>query len=352
MISVALLFANVNAEAARPSVPPATSIAKMIGDLSNSAKTDSEWHDNAILVDDLKRSFFSADYTDNDRCDALESASDIDLVNFYDDINSYDQLFLSSCLSSLQMRMMNYLNSQTTKLAANYKAIASEILTPCSDRKTEVFGPAQDWFVKPEGQVLYGDDLPPCAINLTFDDGPHPTLTNQLLKLLEEEKTTVNFFVVGRMVKANPGVLLNSYEHGHLIGNHTLEHKDLRKLSFEDATQQIESGYDSIKAVLNYYLPFFRFPYGASTPKLRSYLGFLSRVEFYWNIDTRDWAIKDPEALFKNALMRIQEQQKGIALFHDIQPQTIAAMPFIIKSLKEAGYTPYVVRPVTSNEKK
>ena len=70
---------------------------------------------------------------------------------------------------------------------------------------------------------------------------------------------------------------------------------------------------------------------------------------FYWNVDTLDWKYKDPEFLYDYALREIENEGRGIVLFHDIQPQTNVILPELLKTLKQKGYTFAVFR---TNESK
>src|SRR5690606_12515334 len=78
-------------------------------------------------------------------------------------------------------------------------------------------------------------------IALTFDDGPHPKLTRQILKTLEKYEAKATFFVVGQEVKEHPEILKEVHSAGHEIGNHTFNHEKLTKLEPEKIKQQIQS---------------------------------------------------------------------------------------------------------------
>jgi peptidoglycan/xylan/chitin deacetylase (PgdA/CDA1 family) len=78
---------------------------------------------------------------------------------------------------------------------------------------------------------------------------------------------------------------------------------------------------------------------------LRVYLNHLNRVEFFWNIDSRDWAIRDPEELFTHLLQEINKPKKGVLLLHDVQPQTIVVLPHLLRALGANGYQPLLVIP-------
>ena len=68
-------------------------------------------------------------------------------------------------------------------------------------------------------------------------------------------------------------------------------------------------------------------------------------AEFFWNMDTRDWGIKDPSELYRKVISEIDREKRGILLFHDVHPQTIDVMPRVLLALRNAGYTPALFIP-------
>lgn len=341
VIPALLAFANLEARAA---VPPAYAQVRQILHMNKSA-THEDWHAQENQVKSLKKIFMSS-YDETARCQTLNALAPSDLMVFYDDLTVSTNPKIMNCATDLRDRLQHYLTAQSDFLQKNHLVISSNKLSRCSDRQSTTFGPAVDFIVDHrKGGVLFGENHPKCGVTFTFDDGPHATLTPELLKILEKEQLLVNFFVVGRRVAANPALLRAQRTAGHLIGNHSMNHLDMRKLSFNRAGDEIEQGFNHITQTLGEYLPFFRFPFGAFTKDLRAYLDHLSRVEFYWNIDTLDWKLKAPEQLFTYALEQIEKAQRGIILMHDIQPQTIVVLPYLLAALREAGYTPYLIRP-------
>ena len=85
----------------------------------------------------------------------------------------------------------------------------------------------------PERTVAWAEDTVPKRVALTFDDGPYPNLTRQLLDGLRERGVKASFFVVGENAKAYPDVIKTMYEDGHLIGNHTYHHVQLTEVGEE-----------------------------------------------------------------------------------------------------------------------
>ncbi|MES2768229.1 MAG: polysaccharide deacetylase family protein [Bdellovibrionota bacterium] len=187
--------------------------------------------------------------------------------------------------------------------------------------------------------------LPAKVINLTFDDGPHESNTERVLKILEDYNIKANFFVVGRNVKKYPTLVEKTASLGHAIGGHSMTHASLDKLSFDSAKKEIDQTFDIVKSILSGVDPFFRFPYGARTKALRAYLSENNISDFFWNVDTLDWKYKDPDVLLKYALEQTTKTGRGIVLFHDVQPQTSAILPEYLNTLANSGYSTVVYEP-------
>lgn len=189
-----------------------------------------------------------------------------------------------------------------------------------------------------DGPRFVTADLPKKTIAFTFDDGPHKTLTQKLIRTLRHHKIEATFFVVGQNVKRFPGIVQELIVKGHTVGTHSWSHKQLPKVSYKKGVDEIDEGFISVIDVMGQVAPFFRFPYGARTSSLKKYLKQSDIADFFWTVDTLDWKIKDPEDLFEYSLKQIESAGRGIVLFHDVQPQTIAMMPTLLPVLNKRGY--------------
>ena len=116
------------------------------------------------------------------------------------------------------------------------------------------------------GSFQYNESLPLMdrEVVLTFDDGPLPPYTNRILDTLASECVKATFFMVGRMVQGYPAVVRRVYNEGHTIANHSQTHPfTFHKMSVEQASQEIEGGFASLRSALGdpkAVAPFFRFP--------------------------------------------------------------------------------------------
>ena len=184
------------------------------------------------------------------------------------------------------------------------------------------------------------DFLNPKEVVLTFDDGPLPNRTTAVLAALNAECTKAIFFSVGKVAAGYPDILHDVAKAGHTIGAHTMDHKDLSKLPFEDAKADIEKSFSVIHRAVNGAgtAPFFRFPYLRHSPETLKYLADRNVAVFSTDIDSFDFKGGKADALVKRIMAGLEKRGKGIILMHDIQPHTAAAMPELLKQLKAGGY--------------
>jgi len=172
--------------------------------------------------------------------------------------------------------------------------LASKInkIFPIRSEVQEPFFTGINYVNTESGEVVYQQDLidggfsniglEKGEIILTFDDGPHPRRTDELLEILTKH---------------------------------------------------------------NYDSSFFRFPYGARNKSLAKEIKLNRISSFFWNMDSRDWAISNPTTLYNYVVEEINREQGGIILFHEIHSQTIAIMDVLLKNLKLAGYTIRIAQP-------
>ena len=170
-------------------------------------------------------------------------------------------------------------------------------------------------------------------IALTFDDGPHPKVTKQILKTLEKYEAKATFFVVGQEVKEHPEILKAVYNAGHEIGNHTLNHAKLTTLKPEEIKQQIQASDSIIKSTIGQRATVFRPPYGSYDKAITDQLNVPNVL---WTIDTLDWKHRDPE----KTVMAVKEQAKNgsVVLMHDIPQATADALDEVLATLQKQGY--------------
>jgi peptidoglycan/xylan/chitin deacetylase (PgdA/CDA1 family) len=201
------------------------------------------------------------------------------------------------------------------------------------------------WFGEPHGNP---DFLAPGEVVLTFDDGPMPGSTRQILWALAAECTKATFFVVGQMAKAHPDLVRETAIQGHTIGTHTWSHPNLQLEPAENVRPQIEAAFAAVeKAAEQPIAPFFRYPYLASTRASVAYLQGRNIAQFSVDIDSLDWRHHNAQVVVRTVMAKLEARGKGIVLLHDIHPSTAAAIPDLLLRLKEKGYRIVHLRATT-----
>lgn len=194
-----------------------------------------------------------------------------------------------------------------------------------------VFG--EQYFAQPQTLLQKGE------VVLTFDDGPHPAYTRQILAALAAQCTKATFFNVGEMVKQTPDIAREVEAAGHTIGTHTWSHPNLGGLSLDRAKQQIESTIaEEDKVLAHGVAPFFRFPYLSDPKRVREYLATRNIAVFSIDVDSFDWRMRSPDKIVDNVLKGLQKTGGGIILMHDIHKATATALPTVLAELKSHGF--------------
>ena len=195
------------------------------------------------------------------------------------------------------------------------------------------------------GVMQYRQTLPLAdkEVVLTFDDGPLPRYSNQILDILAAQCVKATYFLIGKMARAYPAGVRRVYEEGHTVGTHTEDHPSrMQKLSREKVRQEIDDGIADVSAALGdsaELSPFFRIPGLARSDIIEEELAARSLVAFSADAVADDWHRRiKPADIVRRAISRLQARGKGILLLHDIHPATVAALPELFKKLKEAGF--------------
>src|ERR1700730_4592278 len=183
------------------------------------------------------------------------------------------------------------------------------------------------------------DFLQPGEVVLTFDDGPWPHNTPAVLAALAANCTKAVFFPIGEHSMWAPEILRQVAAAGHTIGSHTWSHKDLAKLSVQDAKDEIEKGISAVHWALGApAAPFFRFPALSHAPEMVTYLGERNIAIFSTDMDSLDFKIHKPDQVIASVLAKLKKNGKGIVLMHDFQRATADAAPELLRQLKANGY--------------
>jgi peptidoglycan-N-acetylglucosamine deacetylase len=208
------------------------------------------------------------------------------------------------------------------------------------------------------GSMQYHESLPleDHEIVITFDDGPLPPRSTQVLDILERECVKATFFLIGKMARNFPDTVRRIRDEGHTIGTHSYSHPlSFHRMSMERAQFEINEGIASVTAALGDGTgpaPFFRVPGLLRADGVERYLA--SRNLQVWSADflADDWTRIGPAQVYSRALQRIEADHKGILLLHDIQIKTVEALPYLLRELKRRGYRVVQVVPATPDRPK
>lgn len=176
-------------------------------------------------------------------------------------------------------------------------------------------------------------------IALTFDDGPHPRYTKEILDILEEFGVEATFFVVGVNAETYPELIRRALEEGHEIGNHSYNHYHISELSAEAFARDLNACNAAIQRITGERAHLFRPPEGVCTDAIKSICSENSYTIVMWSVDTRDWAHTPVDEICRN--VRENAKDGSIILMHDFigkNSPTPAALRRIIPMLQESGF--------------
>ncbi|WP_298183333.1 glycosyltransferase [Saccharomonospora sp.] len=188
--------------------------------------------------------------------------------------------------------------------------------------------------------------MPPHTVALTFDDGPDPVWTPQILEVLNKHDVPATFFVVGSMAARHPELVRDIHESGSELGVHTFTHPDLAQVSSWRVERELDQTQMVLAGAAGVTTRLFRPPYSSTTEALDNpaydvvrKAGELGYVSVFSDIDSADWQRPGVDAIVRNATP--PDGQGGVVLLHDAggdRSQTVAALDVLIPQLKEQGY--------------
>lgn len=170
-------------------------------------------------------------------------------------------------------------------------------------------------------------------VAITFDDGPNPEYTVELLEGLQKRGVKATFFVLGAEVEKYPDIVKKIDDGGHLIGVHSYEHVNFGQIGDEAAIEQIEKTQEAIHNVTGKYAGYIRPPYGCWKKSLDVEVPL---IEVLWDIDPLDWATKDADTVVQRILKGVPEG--SIILLHDASQSSVQAAFSVIDILQQENY--------------
>ncbi|WP_438434984.1 polysaccharide deacetylase family protein [Gorillibacterium sp. sgz500922] len=188
------------------------------------------------------------------------------------------------------------------------------------------------------------------AVAFTFDDGPHPVYTKQLLDIFRRANGKATFFMIGQELDAYGEIAAEVHAAGHEIANHTWSHPDLTKLTLEEARAEVEKMDEKIRRITGKPVLTFRPPYFAVNEDILSLaadMGYQSIGAV--NGEAKDWEQPGVEYILDHT--RRVLGKGSILLFHDgygKREQTIEAVRVLVEELAAEGYRFVTVSELTA----
>lgn len=170
-------------------------------------------------------------------------------------------------------------------------------------------------------------------IALTFDDGPHPVCTPQLLDGLKARGVKASFFITGQNAEKYPELVERMQREGHLIGNHTYSHIQLTKQNREQFREELVKTNGIIREITGEDPVFVRPPYGSWDKKFEEELNMFPVL---WTIDPLDWCTKDAGNVARRVISKAKEN--AVILMHDEYDSTVRAALSVVDALQGEGY--------------
>lgn len=174
------------------------------------------------------------------------------------------------------------------------------------------------------------------SIAITFDDGPVPGATNQILEILRKEGAKATFFCIGKNVQEHPELTKQIESEGHLVGNHSYFHSSMFDLQSPGSMEEeLSKTNEVIEKATGLKPRFFRPPYGVTNPMLAKAVKQLDLVTIGWSVRSFDTIAKEKNKL----LERVTRDLKGgdIILFHDRCELTRQILPDLLAHIKKVG---------------
>lgn len=185
----------------------------------------------------------------------------------------------------------------------------------------------------------YAGNTDGARVALTFDDGPHPLYTAQILDILKEYDVKATFFCVGSNAELYPELIQREISEGHEVANHTYNHYHVSKLSGDELCKDILCCSQALERLSGRKIRLFRPPEGVCNETLKEICEEVGMTIVLWSVDTRDWAHTPPHEICHN--IKTNVRNGSIILMHDFigkNSPTPNALRQVIPMLRELGY--------------
>ncbi|WP_335965171.1 polysaccharide deacetylase family protein [Galbibacter sp. PAP.153] len=173
-------------------------------------------------------------------------------------------------------------------------------------------------------------------VSITFDDGPNPDFTPQIISILKKYKAKATFFCVGEQVKKHPEILKKIISEGHTIGNHTYSHaKNFGFFSTNKVVDELNRTNTIVKEITGLNMKMYRPVYGVTNPHIKKALKTTKHHPVGWSIRSLDTTGISSNAVYSRITTRINKGD--IILLHDTNLKTIEVLERLLLFLTQKG---------------
>ncbi len=173
-------------------------------------------------------------------------------------------------------------------------------------------------------------------VAITFDDGPHATVTPRVLDTLKEHNALATFYMLGSQIDYYPEMAKRVADEGHELADHTMSHKFLPKLSYAEIEAEIQQSNDNMEAATGLLPKSLRPPYGAFNDNVKAIAAEKDLPIIMWSVDSLDWKYRNVDSIHSRVMSAVHPG--AIILLHDIHATTADALPGLLTALENEGY--------------
>lgn len=180
-------------------------------------------------------------------------------------------------------------------------------------------------------------DIDQSYVALTFDDGPHPEYTPQVLQLLKQFNAKATFFCIGRHMEQRSDLIKQIIDEGHTIGNHTHSHS--RAFGFfgtRKVISELQKTNSIFAKITGKQIQMYRPAFGVTNPNIRKAIKATGLQSIGWSIRSLDTTFLSEDAILHRTTHKLAKG--GILLFHDTNPKTIIVLEQLLLILQEKNF--------------
>lgn len=186
---------------------------------------------------------------------------------------------------------------------------------------------------------IYSVDSKEKVVALTFDAAWGNEDTMKILDILKENDVKVTFFMTGEWVEKYPEDVKKIAEEGHVLGNHSENHKKMSELSKDECKEEIMAVHNKVKELTGKEMEVFRPPYGDYDDKLVDVSYEVDYFPIQWSVDSLDWKNYGVNSIIDTVVNHKALNNGAIILMHNGSKFTADALQGVIDGLKEKGYS-------------